>query len=164
MINNEIKSDVVNVVGDTGLTKMTLDEAIKLAEETGEDVVVVNDSKEIPVVKIMDYNKYLYEKQKKEKENRKKSRLASQDTKEIHIGCDIAEHDLCIKAKTADRLLSGGDKVKLVIRYKGRTIRKINEGPGKLQELANKVSVTHKIEKTPKIDGNTVSMILSPCK
>ena len=59
MINNEIKSDVVNVVGDTGLTEMTLDEAIKLAEETGEDVVMVNGNKEIPVVKIMDYKKYL---------------------------------------------------------------------------------------------------------
>ncbi len=164
MINHEIQSDYVNVVGEEGLTKMTLDEAIRLAEETGEDVVMVNNSRDIPVVKIMEYSKYLYDKKKKEKDNRKKSRMSSQDTKEIRISDSIAENDIMVKAKNVDRILKDGDKVKITIRYKGRLIRQINEGPEKIKYLVSKVTEEFKIDKEPKIEGNIVSMIIAPSK
>lgn len=165
MINNEIKSEYVNVAGINGLTKMTLDEAINLAEESGEDVVIVNKSTEIPVVKIMEYSKYLYDKKKKkDKENKKKSRLSAQDTKEIRISESIEENDIIVKAKNIDRILTDGDKVKLSIRYKGRLIRQIQDGPDKLRYLASKVKVKFKADKEPLIEGNTVTMIISPCR
>lgn len=164
MINHEIQSDYVNVVGEDGLTKMTLDEAIRLADETGEDVVMVNNSRDIPVVKIMEYSKYLYDKKKKEKDNRKKSRMSSQDTKEIRISDSIAENDIMVKAKNVDRILKDGDKVKITIRYKGRLIRQINEGPEKIKHLVSKVTEEFKVDKEPKIEGNIVSMIIAPSK
>lgn len=164
MINHEIKSDYVNVVSENCLTKMTLDEAINLAEETGEDVILINNNSEIPVVKIMDYNKFIYEKKKREKDKQKKNRMTTQETKEIRISDSIAEHDIMVKAKSIDRILHEGDKVKLVIRYKGRLIRQINEGPDKLRYLASKLIEKYKVDKEPFITGNTVIMVVAPCK
>ena len=164
MTNHEIKSEYVNVVGINGLTKMTLAEAINIAEESGEDVVLVNKSTEIPVVKIMEYSKYLYDKKKKDKENNKKNRLSAQDTKEIRISESIEEHDIMVKAKNIDKILNDCDKVKLSIRYKGRLIRQIQDGPDKLRYLASKVKVKFKVDKEPLIEGNTVTMIISPCR
>ena len=166
MINNEIKSKMVNVVADDGkgLQLMELSEAIALAEENGEDVICLNNKSDIPVVKIMDYGKFQYEKAKKAKDNKKKAKLNAQDTKEIVISDVIAEHDLKIKAKNADRLINEGNKVKLTIRYKGRAARFINEGPEKLQLLAGFMQSKYKIEKIPKIEGNKVSMVVVPNK
>ena len=166
MINHEIKSEFVNVVNDDtkGLTKMLLSEAIGIAEEEGLDVICLNSKGDIPVVKIGDYGKYQYEKQKKEKDNRKKARLNSQDMKEISIRDSIAEHDLKVKAHNIDRLLKENNKVKLVIVYKGRSIRLINQGPEKLQQLAGLVTEKYNIDKTPRIEGNKVTMVLSPIK
>ena len=164
MINHEIKSDVVNVVTESGLTKMTLEDAIALAGETGEDVVVVNNSSEIPVVKIVEYNKYLYDKKKKEKDMKKKNRMSSQDTKEVRLSDSIAEHDIMVKAKNIDRILKDGDKVKITIRYKGRLIRNIDGGPKKMIYLTEKLEQKFKIEKEPKIESNIVSMVISPEK
>lgn len=166
MVNNEIKSKVVNLVteGQKGVTQMLLADAIALAQETDEDVICINEKSDIPVVKIGDYKRFQYEKAKKEKDNRKKARLQAQELKEIVIGDSIAEHDLKIKAKNVDRILKEGDKVKLTIRYKGRSIRLIDQGPEKLQALANLISVDYNIDKTPKIEGNRVTMIISPKK
>ena len=166
MINNEIKASVVMVVNSESreLTKMLLQDAIRLAEETGEDVVMVNDREQPPIVKIADYNKLLYEKQKKDKENKKKQRANAQNLKEIQISDSIADHDLKIKAKNADRILNEGNKVSLVIRYKGRSIRFISEGPEKLQKLVDLITVNNKVEKPAKIEGNRVSMVISPVK
>ena len=166
MINREIKADKVNVVNaeNKGLTLMSLDDAIALAEQTEEDVILVNDKGDIPIVKIGDYSKLLYEKQKREKENKKKARLNSQETKEIQIGDSIADHDLMIKAKNIDRILLDGDKVQITIKYKGRSVRFIDEGPSKLQSLANMISVGYRVDRTPKIEGNRVSMLVSPVK
>lgn len=164
MVNREIQSKVVKVVGDAGLTQMSLDEAIELAEESGEDVVQVGNDDEIAVVKIIDYSKYLYDKQKREKENKKKNKANAQELKQVQISDSIAEHDLQIKAKNIDRILTSGDKVKLVIKYRGRAVRLIEQGPSKLQYLANMISVKYSIESTPKIEGNRVSMVISPCK
>lgn len=166
MINNEIKSEMVNVVTEDGkgLRLMKLSEAIELAEQTDEDVVCLNDKADIPVVKIMDYGKFQYEKSKKAKDNKKKARLNAQGTKEIIISDSIAEHDLIIKANNIDRLLKDGNKVRLTIRYKGRSVRLIAQGPGKLQALAGHLKHPYKIESTPKIEGNKVVMCVVPDK
>lgn len=166
MINNEIKSDMVNVVAEDGkgLRLMKLSEAIELAEQTGEDVICLNNKDDIPVVKIMDYGKFQYEKSKRAKDNKKKARLNAQGTKEIIISDSIAEHDLIIKANNIDRLLKDGNKVRLIIRYKGRSIRMIESGPGKLQELASHLKHPYKVESAPNIEGNRVVMCVVPEK
>lgn len=165
MINREIKSSVVNVVMEdgAGLKQMTLTDAIELAEQTGEDVVCMKDG-DIPVVKIMDYKKYLYEKNKKEKENKKKARLSAQGFKEVTFFNVIAEHDLKIKAKNVDRLLNEKNKVKISVRYRGREVAFINKGPQKLESLLSLLETNYKIEKAPKIEGKQVSMTIVPSK
>ena len=166
MINYEIKSDVVNLVSEehSGLTKINTSDAIKIAEEAGLDLVCINSKSDIPVVKIMDYNKYMYDKAKKEKENKKKARLNSQELKEIQLSDSIALHDLKVKAANIDRLLTEGNKVKVVIRYKGRSIRLIGQGPNKLIEVTKLLKSFYKIDKEPYISGNQVIMILSKTK
>lgn len=166
MINYEIKSDVVNLVSEKhgGLTKINTSDAIKIAEEEGLDLVCINSKSDIPVVKIMDYNKYMYDKAKKEKENKKKARLNSQELKEIQLSDSIALHDLKVKAANIDRLLTAGNKVKVVIKYKGRSIRLIGQGPNKLIEVTKLLKSFYKIDKEPYISGNQVIMILSKTK
>lgn len=166
MINREIKSSVVKVVSDEDkkLTQMSLEDAIRLAEESGYDVVCLNDKENIPIVKIMDYGKFQYEKTKRDKDNKKKARLKAQDTKEIIISDSIAEHDLIIKANNVDRLIKEGNRVRLTIKYKGRTIRMIGNGPARLQSLVSHLKSEYKIESTPKIEGNKVSMSVIPFK
>lgn len=138
---------------------------LKEAKESGQTVVVLNNKEEIPVVKLVDdYNKYLYEKQKKEKENKKRARLNSQDIKEIQISPDIAQHDLEVKAKNIDRILNDGDKVRLVIKYKGRSIRLIGTGEEKLNNLCSLITVKYKIDKPSKTEGNKVAMQIAPIK
>ena len=164
MVNTEIQSEVIKLVmqDGEGVREMSLSDAIRLAEQTDEDVVEVGNSDGIPVCKIISYSKYLYDKKKKEKEKLKKARLNSQDTKEIIISSSIAEHDLAIKAKNVDRLLKDNNKVKLVIKYKGREVRLIEQGIEKLNVFESLVTVKHKIERAAKIDGKQVSMLVAP--
>lgn len=164
MIIKEIKTSNVVLVSEDGLAEMSTEAAKAEAEKQGLDLVVVNEKDGKTLVKILDYNKYKYEKAKQNKENKKKQRLNTQDLKEIQISDAIAQHDLEIKAKNIDRILSDGDKVQISIKYKGRAIRNIAQGPEKLQQLVNLVTVKHKIDKTPKIEGNRVNMVISPVK
>lgn len=166
MINNEIKAKEVRLVGDEekGVRVISTVEAQKLADEQGLDLICISNHGDIPVVKIGDYNKFIYEKQKKEKENKKKAKLNSQELKEIQISDSIAENDLKTKAKNIDRILKEGDKVKLSIRYKGRMARYVSEGIEKVENLEQLVTYKHKIDKPAKIEGNTVSMVVSPLK
>lgn len=160
-INNEIDAANVKLVKEdgTGVEIIPTSEALSMAEERGEDLICISNSGDIPVVKIEDYNKYMYNIKRKAKDKQKKQK--SCDTKEIVISDVIAEHDLDVKAKHIDKMLNDGDKVLLTIRYKGRAVKFIDEGPDKLYHLAEKVTAPYKIEKKPKINGNTVSMMIS---
>ena len=165
-VNSEIISQQVKLVdnGDNkGVQLISRAEALQLAEKQGLDLVALNDD-EIPVVKIVDYNKFMYEKHKKEKENKKKAKLNSQELKEIRITESIADNDLKTKAKNIDRILKDGDKVKMSIRYRGRSIKNISGGTEKLKKLLSLVTFSYKIDKDIKTEGNTVSMIIAPLK
>jgi translation initiation factor IF-3 len=164
LINRKIKTDKVRVVNSEtkGLTTMTLDEAIELAESTDEDVVLINGGDYPPIVKICDYNKMIYEKQKKEKDNKKKQRLKQQDIKEIQLRDSIAEHDVQTKVKSIVRILKEGDIVKISIVYKGRSARFVSEGIEKLNNIEKQITVSHKVDKQPKIEGNRVTMTINP--
>lgn len=149
----------MKLVSEGGVQLISVDGAIEIAGEEGLDLVVVNEG-EIPVCKIMDYDKYLYEQHKKMKQA-SKNKI---ELKEIKLGPTIADHDLEVKAKNASRLLSEGNKVKITITYKGRLMRYIDGGIAKLNELTNMIKQNHKVEKPPVIDGNRVYMVIAPSK
>lgn len=159
ILDSSIKAKQVKLVGEGGVQLVSVDEAIKVAEDANLDLVVVNEG-ETPVCKVMNYGKYLYEQQKKMKQASK----SKSELKEIKFGPNIADHDLEVKAKNASRLLSEGDKVKVTITYKGRMMRYIDGGIGKLNELNNLIEQNHRVDKAPAIDGNRVYMVISPSK
>lgn len=163
-INKEIMADKVRVVdSEKGTTLMSLEDAIKLAEDQGEDLICLKED-EIPVCKIYNYKKFVYEKNKKDKDNKKKARLKSADTKVIQLRDVTAEHDLKIKAKNITRIIEDGDKVKAIIQYKGRSIRLIDTGKEKLKKLLSFIDAEYKIESDIKIEGNNVTVTIAPIR
>ena len=162
MINNEIKSKKVRlIIGDKNEVIETC-EAIKKATDEGLDLICINPNVEIPICKIGNYSKYLYEQKKKEKEAKKKSKLTKIETKEIRISDSIEINDLRTKAKMIDKFLTSKNKVKLTIRYRGRAVAYINEGIKKIENLTDLISVPFIVDTSAKIIGNQVSMIIAP--
>lgn len=161
MTNNRIKSRQVKLIIAGEEPKLiSTDEAMEMADEQGLDLVVVNDKDDIPYVKIMDYQKYVYEQKKKQKNNKKNNR---QSVKEVRITAGIADNDLKVKAKAIDRILSDGDKVSIQIRYPGRMIRLIGKGYEKIEQILSMLTTKYKIEREAKIAGNTITIIIKPC-
>lgn len=110
--------------------------------------------------KLLDYHKYLFDQKKKEKE--KVAKVKKVELKEVRMGPSIAEHDMGIKAKTAARILSEGDKVKLVMRHKGRENAFIRDNVDKLSSISELVTVPFNIDSGPTINGSQIIMVLSP--
>ena len=142
-----------------GYDIVDLETALNLAEEQDMNLVAMNNN-EVPVCRIMDYKKYLYEQQKKSRQ----SKANKIEVKEVRFNPVIADHDLEIKANTASRLLRDGDKVRVVITYKGRMIQHISTGVSKLNKFNEMVGEKHRIDKQPQIEGNRVYMVMSPDK
>lgn len=161
MKNEEIKTLEVRLVTDNGNQIMKTNEAIAMAEEQGLDLIVVSNG-DIPVCKIYDYSKYLYDQKKKEKETKKKNKAAQIAVKEIYISDSIEVNDLKTKARMIDKFLTNKNKVRIAIRYRGRAITRINEGGKKLEVLTSYVSVPFNIDSPSKIMGNQVAMIIAP--
>ena len=160
-----IKAITVKFVDtENGTTQeMDLRDVGKIAEDKGLDVICVNESGGIPVVKIGDYSKMVFDKKKKEKENLKKQRSSIADVKEVRITDTIAEHDLKIKAKNVDKFLANGDKVIISIRYKGRTIQFIGNGKNQIKKLLSFVTEPF-VEGKYATTGNTVSVTIAQKK
>ncbi len=137
-------------------------EALDAAKDKGLDLVEIVANAKPPVCRIMDYSKYKFEKNKKEKEARKKQRQHQVDVKEIKFRPKIEEHDYNVKLKHIRRFLTDGDKVKIVIRYRGREIMFLDSGT----ELLNKISVDVEdlgvMEKKPEILGKQQMIIIAP--
>lgn len=137
-------------------------EALDAARNKGLDLVEVAANAKPPVCRIMDYSKYKFEKNKKEKEARKKQRQHQVDVKEIKFRPKIEEHDYNVKLKHIRRFLTDGDKVKIVIRYRGREIMFLDSGT----ELLNKISIDIEdlgtIEKKPEVLSKQQIMIIAP--
>lgn len=165
MINQEIKANSVKLVGQNlGYLKLgslvTLNKALEMAKDAGLDLVMVGGDDTVSVCKIMDYAKHLYEKQQKEKLNRK----YKQETKEVKLTLRIAENDMKVKAATVQRILKEGDKVKVSIVSKGREVTYIQRGLSKLDILTKMISCEYVVEKQARIEGHKVYMTLAPYK
>jgi translation initiation factor IF-3 len=161
--NGEITSSTVRVVGDDIESQVvSIFEARKMAEDAELDLVEIVPNSNPPVCKIVDYNKFLYENKKKKKEieqNSKKSAL-----KEIKMSPNIGDHDFNFKLKHATDFLHNGDKVKLSVFFKGRTIVYKEQGEMVLLKFAQNLLEIGKAESLPKLEGKNMSMIISPKK
>ncbi len=161
-LNEEIRVKEVRLISESGeqLGIVSIREAMDLAQEKELDLVEVAPSAKPPVCRLMDYGKYRFEQSKREKEARKKQRIIS--IKEVKMRPNIEEHDFQVKAKNARKFLSGGDKVKLTIMFRGREITHPDIGERLSLKLTEQLSDISTIEKMPKVEGRNMVTILVP--
>jgi translation initiation factor IF-3 len=165
-INEQIRAKEMMVIGPNGeqLGVKSKQDALTLASYAGFDLVLMSDSSNPPVCKIMDYNKFRYEKKKKTKEQQKKQRETMIDIKEYRLSVTIDVHDFDTRVRNARKSLEKGDKVKASIRFKGRQITHPELARDVLIKFYNELSDIADIELQPKLDGKTMFMQITPKK
>ena len=136
--------------------------ALKIAYDRGLDLVLIAPQATPPVCRIMDYGKYRFDREKKEKEAKKKQQVV--ELKEVQLSCRIDVHDFETKARNAVRFLSAGNKVRVVVRFKGREMAHQELGRDVLMRFEEAVSSVGTVEKKPVLDGRILSMIVVPQK
>jgi translation initiation factor IF-3 len=141
---------------------VSLKEALEIAEEEGYDLVEIAPQAKPPVCKIMDYSKFKFEKSKKEKEAKKKQKQHQIDIKEIKFRPKIEEHDYGVKLKHIGRFLEEGNKVKIVVRYRGREMMFMDQGLELLDKLVSDLEDLCVVEKKPEMQGRQQTMVLGP--
>ncbi len=145
-----------------GLKK--LNDALTLANYAGLDLVLMNAGGNPAVAKVMDYNKYKYERQKKQKEAQKKQRETNKELKEYRLSVTIDIHDFETRQKNAKEYLEKGHKIKGLIRFKGRQMAHTELGRDVLKRFANSLSDYADVESEPKLEGKNMYIILAPKK
>lgn len=163
-INGEITALRVRLVGAEGVEAdiYSIEDALKFAEEKGVDLVEISPNADPPVVKIIDYNKFLYEKKKKEKEQKANSKQS--EVKEIRFTPNTDDHDFEFKSKHAIKFLQDGDKVKCFVQFKGRGMLFQDRGELLLLKFAEKLADYGSLESMPKMEGRRMLAIFSPKK
>ena len=139
---------------------MPTEKAMELAAEKKLDLVNISPNAKPPVCKILDYGKYRYELQKKEKEAKKKQKTTQ--VKEIRLSTFIEEHDINVKANTASKFLKDGDKVKVSLRFRGIEKDYKDKGMAVMESFAQVVSEVGIVEKKPLFEGRSLTMVLGP--
>ena len=164
LINEEIKAKEVRVIDTEGepIGVMSPEAALKIAYEQGYDLVLMAPQAQPPVCRIMDYGKYRFERDKKEKEAKKKQQVI--ELKEIQLSCRIDTHDFETKARHAVRFLSSGNKVRVVMRFKGREMSHIAIGQEIMTKLIDECADFGASDKAPVLDGRLMSVTLTPLK
>ena len=161
-INSDIRDSEVRVVGASGeqLGIMSSRQANELAEKEGLDLVKISPNAVPPVCKIMDYGKYVFDRAKREKEQRKNQKIV--ELKEVQLSMTIEQHDIDIKAKSATKFLLNGDKVKVSIRMSGRQQAYSDRGVEIENAFAQSLEEISVIEKPAKVEGRNIILILAP--
>ncbi len=165
-INEQIRFNQVLVIGPKGeqLGVKTKADALTLASYAGFDLVLINESANPPVCKLLDYNKFKYEKKKKVKESMKKQREGSTELKEFRLSVNIDKHDFDTKAKNVAKYLEKGHKIKVSIRFKGRELAHTELGRNVLIHFAEALGELAEIELQPKMEFKSMFMMLAPKK
>lgn len=165
-INEQIKAREVLVIGPNGeqVGVKSIQDALTLANYANLDLVLMSPNAHPPVCKVMDYNKYRYEKSKKEKEALKKQKANMSELKEYRLSPVIDVGDFETKLRNATKYLEKGDRIKLTVRFKGRQMAHTELGREVLEQFASRVTEIADIEQNPKLDGRTMSMLLVPKK
>ena len=161
-INEEIRIREVRVTDSNGeqLGIMLTRDALRLAEEQHLDLVEVAPKARPPVCRIMDFGKYRYEQQKRDKEARKKQKVVT--IKEVKLRPNIEQHDFDVKLKSAMRFIEEGNKVKVTIMFRGRELSHPELGSEILNKMASALGDNVNVERTAKLEGKNMTMILSP--
>jgi len=133
-----------------------------MAIEKDMDLVMISPGANPPVCRIMDYNKFLYEQSKKQKEMKKNQKIV--DLKEIRLSPTIEDHDIDVKANNAKKFLANEDKVKVTIRFRGRQNANTNVGYKVMQDFVERIGEVGVVEKPAKLEGNNMIMIMAPKK
>ncbi|MCL1989109.1 MAG: translation initiation factor IF-3 [Firmicutes bacterium] len=161
MINEQIRDKDVRLIDSDGaqLGIVSAKEAQKVADSKRLDLVKISPTAKPPVCKIMDYSKFKFDQNKKEKEARKKQRTVN--VKELRLSPNIDTHDINVKVKKAIEFLSDGDKVKITIRFRGRELGNREGAYDIMHNFAEQVSEFGVVEKPPKMEARTMAMFLS---
>ncbi|GGI99254.1 translation initiation factor IF-3 [Paenibacillus hunanensis] len=162
MINDEIRVKEVRLVGPEGeqIGIKPTREAMQMAIDLNLDLVNVAPQAKPPVCRIMDYGKFRYEQQKKEKEARKNQKIV--ELKEMRFHANTEEHDYQTKLRNVVKFLNNGDKVKCSVRFRGREIAHANIGQRVLERVRDEVADICTVERQPKLEGRSMIMILAP--
>ena len=166
LINDQIKVSPVLVIGPNGEQAGTKDiqDALTLASYAGLDLVLMNPNGNPPVCKVMDYNKYRYERNKKAKDALKKQRANKSELKEFRLSPVIDIGDFETKLRNVSKYLVKGDRIKVTIRFKGRQMAHTDLGKEVLDKFAERLSDISVVDQKPKLDGRTMTMMLIPKK
>ena len=162
LINEEIRDAEVRVIDENGtmLGVLPIEEALSIAEERNLDLVNVSPNANPPVCKILDYGKYRYEIQKREKDAKKRQKVT--EVKEVRLSTFIEEHDIQVKAKNASKFLQEGNRVKVSLRLRGRERDYANHAIEVMNDFAETLSDICIVDKKPKFEGRGINMFLSP--
>ena len=158
MINEQIRDREVRVIGTDGqqLGVMSSRDAQKLADEAELDLIKISPKAKPPVCKIMDYGKFRYEQQKREKEAKKKQHIV--EVKEIRLSPNVEINDLKTKANNARKFIEKGDKVKVTLRFRGREMAHISSNAHVLDDFAKMLEDIASVVKAPKLEGRNMTM------
>lgn len=161
-INEEITDAELRLLNSDGeqLGIVSAAEALAKAEEAGLDLVKIAPKAVPPVCKIMDYGKFKFEEEKREKEARKKQKVV--DVKEVRMTPGIDTHDFNVKVNSAIKFLKSGDKAKVAVRFKGRELAHTAIGNTLLERFAESCKEFAIVEKQPKLEGRQMIMFLAP--
>ena len=164
MINDGIRFPQVRLIESDGsmVGIVPLAEARRRAEEQSLDLVLISAQADNPVCKIMDYNKFKFEQAKKEKEAKKNQKIT--EIKEVGLKLTTEEHDLSYKTKNACRFLEEGDRVKVVIKFRGREMTYTSGGYEVMRQFAQACTAVGQIDREPKVEGRNMTMFLAPLK
>lgn len=164
-INNRIKSPTVRITGDGIESRIvSLSEALGIAEDMNLDLVEIVPNAKPPVCKVIDFQKFLYDKKQKEKEQEKNQRKNASKIKELRFTYNTGDHDFKFKLNHAINFLEKGDKVKATVWFRGREIQFVEQGELLLLKFIDQLSEYGKIESMPKLENKRMSVIIIPKK
>lgn len=152
----------VQLIDDSGANKgvMPFFDALKIAEDTGLDLVEISPNSDPPVCKILDYGRFRFLEQKKANEARKRQKVI--EIKEIKLRPGIDDHDYDVKMKSVRRFFEEGDKVKVTLRFRGREMAHVELGAKVLQRVKADTAEMAKVESEPSMEGRQMTMVLAP--
>ena len=164
LINEEIKAPEVRVIGPDNeqLGIMKIDDARAYAYNNNVDLVLIVPNAAPPVCRAIDYGKFCFERGKREKEAKKKQVVVK--VKEVQLSCRIEQHDFDTRVNHAKKFLAEGNKVKAVVRFKGREMSHMELGREVIMKFLEALQGAGQSEKKPSLDGRIMSVVISPVK
>ena len=161
-INGEVRFPQVRVIGDDEPILMSSHDAFQLAKSQNKDLILINENQTIPIVKIEEYNRFLYKLEKSEKEKKKNS--VKSVTKEVQLSPELSDNDIGTKSRKSKEFLEDGNKVKVVLQLKGRQKSTPERGQIVMLKFFTLVQEIGVAESLPKLEGSKWHMMIKPKK